>query len=397
MARYHLSPQDGKPRVCSARYRCDYADANDGAGIAHYNNKAEAMKAYAANIKKEYSDNALGTMKKPQNIETRLTAMEPTDFDKELAALYGERHSKLMEQYVLRERLQKVERFNSKLEQKAAEDGVSIDNHSHYSHKYLSNNETIREYTSKIEKLGKEVNVLQKKIAPYDKVFRDRGGWNRAYIVPNGHVHNSMECSTCFPTTKFEWVTGFSGKEEKEIVEAAGERACTVCYPSAPVDVLSRPSQMMTVDERKKADERAEREKKREQQRKRDNEKGITSPDGSPLRINGFVIKTERSAEIKLVDNLTEEMLRNKDIEEGDKWGLYDGDFTWEDNVKNLQRLNDMYAKEKNALVEALAAKRGVETEDVLNSVADRVQKKFKQRYRESEKNRKEYMEWNKK
>lgn len=53
MARYHLSPQDSQPRPCSARIKCEYADANDGKGVEHYPNKAAAMAAYASNLAKE--------------------------------------------------------------------------------------------------------------------------------------------------------------------------------------------------------------------------------------------------------------------------------------------------------------------------------------------------------
>lgn len=66
MARYHLSPNDGKPRKCSARIKCDYADANDGSGIAHYPNKAAAMEAYAKNMKKQH--NTFTEIKKPTTL-----------------------------------------------------------------------------------------------------------------------------------------------------------------------------------------------------------------------------------------------------------------------------------------------------------------------------------------
>lgn len=53
MARYHLSPKDGLPRKCSARIKCEYASENDGAGVEHYDNKADAMKAYENNMSAE--------------------------------------------------------------------------------------------------------------------------------------------------------------------------------------------------------------------------------------------------------------------------------------------------------------------------------------------------------
>jgi D-alanyl-D-alanine carboxypeptidase len=49
-----------------------------------------------------------------------------------------------------------------------------------------------------------------------------------------------MSCSTCYPNTHYAWLTEYSGKDEEEIVYAAGELACTVCFPSAPTEVLTR-------------------------------------------------------------------------------------------------------------------------------------------------------------
>lgn len=38
------------PRKCSAKIKCEYASTNDGAGVEHYDNKADAMKAYEKNM-----------------------------------------------------------------------------------------------------------------------------------------------------------------------------------------------------------------------------------------------------------------------------------------------------------------------------------------------------------
>lgn len=67
-------------------------------------------------------------------------------------------------------------------------------------------------------------------------------GWTRFYIVRNngGHVHSSVHCSTCFPTTVFGWLTSLSGATETEAVEAMGETMCTVCFPSSPTGGMSK-------------------------------------------------------------------------------------------------------------------------------------------------------------
>lgn len=111
---------------------------------------------------------------------------------------------------------------------------------------------------------------LAPEIGSLNAEFSRRGGWTRAFLAvtngSGGHVHSSRQCSTCNNgnyATQFAWVTEFSGAVEDEIVEAAGERACTVCYPTAPVEVLERPTRIFTKDEQRKAAERAEREAKK--------------------------------------------------------------------------------------------------------------------------------------
>lgn len=106
-----------------------------------------------------------------------------------------------------------------------------------------------------------EINML-------DEEWIRRGRWNRAFLVTNGngHVHRSMHCSTCRPTTEFYWVTEYSDHSEAEIVEAAGWRACTKCYPSAPVlPKAESNTKMFTPDERERQAAREEREAKRAQ------------------------------------------------------------------------------------------------------------------------------------
>jgi hypothetical protein len=66
----------------------------------------------------------------------------------------------------------------------------------------------------------------------------DRRKWSRFFLVTssNGHIHSSMDCSTCNLRTTFGWLPEVSGKSEKEAVEEHGPRLCSVCFPSAPVE-----------------------------------------------------------------------------------------------------------------------------------------------------------------
>jgi hypothetical protein len=94
-----------------------------------------------------------------------------------------------------------------------------------------------------------------------DEEWVRRGRWTRAFLVgnTNGHVHSSMHCSTCYDTTEFIWLTEYSDHAEDEIVSDAGERACTVCYPTAPVDVLSRATKIFSPTEKAAQQAREER------------------------------------------------------------------------------------------------------------------------------------------
>jgi hypothetical protein len=66
-------------------------------------------------------------------------------------------------------------------------------------------------------------------------------GWSRFFLVTSstGHVHSSMSCSTCRPTTTFGWLPELSGKTEQLAVEQLGPTLCSVCFPSAPVEWTS--------------------------------------------------------------------------------------------------------------------------------------------------------------
>jgi hypothetical protein len=72
---------------------------------------------------------------------------------------------------------------------------------------------------------------------PLEAIFNERH-WSRFFLVTssNGHIHSSMNCSTCRIRTQFAWLPTLSGLTEKDAVEAHGPLLCSVCYPSAPVE-----------------------------------------------------------------------------------------------------------------------------------------------------------------
>ena len=170
-----------------------------------------------------------------------LAEFTPVEIDTALAHLYGQSQA-----------LQaRIDSYNQ-----------SIWNIDHKGHRYAQSRDDLAE---KVAHLEEEQSYVTATFETLEDEWDRRGRWTRAFLVnnSNGHVHRWMGCSTCFPSTQYVWMTDFSAKDEAEIVEAAGERACTVCYPSAPVEVLSRPTQMFTPDEVEKQRAREEREAKK--------------------------------------------------------------------------------------------------------------------------------------
>ena len=127
--------------------------------------------------------------------------------------------------------------------------------------------------------------------------------WTRAFLVlnSNGHIHSSLDCSTCFPTTRYEWLTQYSSDPESEIVALAGETACTVCYPSAPADILNQPA---TIQSKARSEREAASSARAAAKAVREAKKKASAPTASgqflviPSRYGGRseVIKTERTA-----------------------------------------------------------------------------------------------------
>jgi hypothetical protein len=138
----------------------------------------------------------------------------------------------------------------------------------------------------------------------FDTEFIRRGGWTRYFLVDAnygyGHVHydtSSQRCSRTH-TTRHYWLTSESGKTAEEVIEQAGSAICTLCFPNAPVDVVSRPRGYHTPSEI----ERQEAAKTKETKRLAKEAKKITNPDGSVLRYGDHqerietIVAAERAA-----------------------------------------------------------------------------------------------------
>ena len=161
-------------------------------------------------------------------------------------------------------------------------------------------NQNASNYIERIAKLEAEKKPLLLRRSNLMEVYK-QDPWTRAFLVinSNGHVHSSMECSTCFDTTRYNWLVQYSNDDEATIVSDAGETACTVCYPSAPAEVLNRPSTIVTADKVAKAQAKAERDAKREARIAKEKANAPTKS-GEFLAIKDGrytqYIKTERTA-----------------------------------------------------------------------------------------------------
>ena len=172
-----------------------------------------------------------------------------------------------------------------------------------YEKHYPTRVDEIEKAIEKIAVIKSEISAVNVEISKLNKIY-DQDPWTRAFLVlaSNGHVHSSMDCSTCFATTRYNWLVQYSNDDEKTIVEDAGQDACTICYPSAPAEVLNRPSRIVTADKVAKAQAKAERDAKKAERIAKEKANAptasgefLTYKEGKYTRV----IKTERTAIIE--------------------------------------------------------------------------------------------------
>jgi hypothetical protein len=176
-----------------------------------------------------------------------------------------------------------------------------------YEKHYPTRVEEIQKAVKKITGIKVEIAKVNIEIAGLNKIY-NQDPWTRAFLVinSNGHVHSSMDCNTCFPTTRYNWLIQYSNDDENTIVEDAGQDACTICYPSAPAEVLNRPSRIVTADKVAKAQAKAERDAKKVARIAKEKANAptasgefLTYREGKYTRV----IKTERSAVSEWLNN----------------------------------------------------------------------------------------------
>ncbi len=132
---------------------------------------------------------------------------------------------------------------------------------------------------AKVHQHDEAINHLRDEIADLDAVWSFHGRWSRFFLVTNtnGHIHSSLNCSTCRIDTQFAWLPTLSGLTEAEAVEAHGSILCSVCFPSAPVEWTNGESKAAQAAKAERAAAKAERDAKRLAK--------ALLPDGSPLVV----------------------------------------------------------------------------------------------------------------
>ena len=295
--------------------------------------------------------------------------MTPPAIDEELAGYYGERREQERKMWALQAGIKDVETFKRVGKRWG----------------YRTYNDPDAEIAKLTEKIVPLVGLIQEidtyKIDPIAQEFKARGGWTRFFLVTSsggGHVHKSMSCSSCNYRTNFIWLTKESGKNEAEIVEKAGDGACTICWNSAPVADKRNPRPNPYEDPQVTAN-RAEKKAAKDAKAAKELINGIRTPEGEELReapdykpdgsiqFRGQLIKTERSAEIKGVDHLNDLLWR--EFRQG-------SDPAYVNRVPSAYEIREEQTYMN--IVNALASKRGQTVDEVRELLAAKAAARFK-------------------
>lgn len=259
--KYHINDTTQRVNICRAQLgRCPVNPAFGESETPHFESKQGARDYVAKMNANVHEANALGTIRKATTAQKRVTVPQVHDDGYDPAVTPREKDGKIA---TLLEEISMLQANNSYLERKVYEklgvkEVVSRDRHGLRKRSWpFSANEArvklqeklnmgnlggheerrVRELLQELNDVDKHVNRRKEKILELDR-YQEEKGWSRFYVVPGGHIHSSMRCSTCNKNgkrTQFEWATDLSGQSDEEAVKAHGAVLCTVCYPDAPV------------------------------------------------------------------------------------------------------------------------------------------------------------------
>lgn len=170
--------------------------------------------------------------------------------------------------------------------------------------KHYDGHERIAKYLAELAEVTTEMSKIFAAIDALDAVFEAAGGWNRFWLVPDGHAHRNENCQTLHregKRTRLDWLPELAGHDEAEAIEEFGEQICTVCIPSAPTNpAFNGPGRRARAEVEAKAAEKAAKQAVKDA-------KAITNPDGTPLKLTGRfgdTINTLVTAQRTLLDEM---------------------------------------------------------------------------------------------
>lgn len=169
-----------------------------------------------------------------------------------------------------------------------------------------------------LEELAAEAGVkiaeLDTKIKPLDDLYAEHQ-WTRFIAVPGGHMHSEYGCHTLRWNTDTRLMAEFSGAEEEDLIEMAGDFCCTHCFKDAPVN---QPS-MLPMHVKERADqEKAAAEKETKRLEKVKKSADPTHPEGLfTASVDG---RRERFKTITAMVNESRRQLENMMIYNFDGW-----------------------------------------------------------------------------
>lgn len=88
-----------------------------------------------------------------------------------------------------------------------------------------------------------DAQAKRDEITAMDAIYR-QAPWSRFILClsSDGHIHNEIGCSTLRYDTPVEWHPELSGLTVDEAVAKLGPTLCSVCFPSAPVEMRQKRS-----------------------------------------------------------------------------------------------------------------------------------------------------------
>lgn len=388
MTKYHINPDTQRALICRAKTAdsCPVKPAFNETTTPHFSTKEELKKYIEINNSK---NETTFTQRKTSN-ETMLTQGKtskdeqsiylsnhqsvyealPKDFDKDASELFYDIQNKKSELDNYKMNLMinygEPEYIKSKYTRKLK--GFKLSFNQALNKAKEKSNHVVPMY----EKSSHEYNTAKKRFEFLEKVYQERGSWNRTYIVPDGHIHSTTECSTLHKgkdnygnkvRTKIEWSAELSGANEQEIINKAGYRACTICYPNAPVgNENTLPTQIYSTSEKEELQAKEEKANALAK-KKADQANKAPTITGEPLMVKykGYTLnlKTERSAQTWYIDSYND-YIKNPEEEKDRRNAQYKVlyNLALKKNV-SLSDLNNEYHK-KRLLKEVKSAKDSV-------------------------------------